>query len=91
MEKWVCLSSRVLQARLNDGEDHSLVKGLSTEKMCNRVLSLGRTQAVLQLSGGFPAALYKLSIPAGTGGEPGMQSLARMLVGAGRQILHWDC
>lgn len=74
MEKWICLFSRVLQPRLNDGEDHWVVKGLSTERTCNRVLSLGRTQAVLQLSGGFPAAPYKLSIPAGTGGEQEMQS-----------------
>lgn len=74
MEKWICLFSRVLQPRLNDGEDHLVVKGLSTERTCNRVLSLGRTQAVLQLSGGFPAAPYKLSIPAGTGGGQGMQS-----------------
>lgn len=54
VSRGLCPSSRVLQESLNDGEWYSLVMVLSTERTCNRVLSLGRTQAVLQLPGGLP-------------------------------------
>lgn len=54
VSRGLCPSSRVLQESLNDGEWHSLVMALSTERRCNRVLSLGRTQAVVQLPGGVP-------------------------------------